>query len=418
MNAQLEVATPEFISVVAGAIIVMLGFGLVQPIITPFAKRFPGVTNAQVGYILIGFAAMRLTGNIFVGRSISAIGERLTTVTGAIIVGASSIGCALAGSYTWLLIARVSGGVGSALYFGGLLSFMLAAVKPEQRGRASSLFQGAVNAGMLLGPAIGGFIAGTVSMSAPFVVYGGMCFIGALWSFKTMKAPITEHAAVGPRAGGGMSTLRRLLKDRTYVVSLATGFTGFAVMFGGITILVPTLWTEVLKLSDTTIGIPFSLSVGASLLVVFHAGSLVDRIGRRGPLIIASFALAAGVALLGTWEQVTGIVLAMLIVGAATGYSRPATTAIIGDVATEQERPAAVGGFRVAQDLGGLIGPAIAGLVSDAFGLRAAFLTLAALALMVALLATTMRETAPSGMVKGSGVRDEPDVPPVIEPAG
>lgn len=415
MHSQLEVATPEFISVIAGAVIVMLGFGLIQPIITPFAKRFEGIGNVEVSYIVIGFAAMRLAGNVFVGRALVRFGERTTTVIGAVIVGLSSLACAIAPTYLLLLISRVLGGVGSALYFGGLLSFMLARVVPEQRGRASSLFQGAVNAGMLIGPALGGLIAGTIGMAAPFVAYGVMCLAGALWAHRTMDAQIEEHGLGGSRAGG-MATLRALLRDRTYLISLASGFTGFAVMFGGVTILVPTLW-ETLGQTTKSVGIPFSLSIAASLLVVFHAGSVVDRVGRRGPLIGASFTLAAGIALLGWADHVWIVLVAMFVVGVATGYSRPATTSIIGDVAPEAERPAAVGGFRVAQDLGGLLGPAIAGVVSDLFGLRAAFLTLAGIAGAVAIWSLSMRETAPQLVGGGARAGDETP-PPVIEPAG
>ena len=416
ISSQREVATPEFISVIAGAVIVMLGFGLVQPIISDFAKRFPGVGNVEVAYIVIGFAAFRLAGNVFVGRALAKLGERRTTVLGAIIVGASSLACAFAPSYLLLLISRVLGGVGSALYFGGLLSFMLATTPAEQRGRASSLFQGAVSAGLLVGPAIGGLLGGTVGMVVPFVAYGVMCFIGALWSHRTMRAQVDEHGPAADRSGG-MATLRVLLRDRTYRVSLAVGFIGFAVTIGGITILMPPLWQDTLQQSGSTVGIPFSLSVAASLLVVFHAGTVVDRIGRRGPMVLSAFALAGGVAVLGLATHVWMALAAMFVIGVSSGYSRPAAVSIIGDVASEEQRPAAVGGFRVAQDLGALIGPAIVGVVSDAISLRAAFLTLAAMAGAVALWSIWMRETAPQLVGSVPDVED-PGLPPIIEPAG
>jgi MFS family permease len=415
MSSQLEVATPEFISVVAGAVIVMLGFGLIVPVMPLFAKRFPGIGDLQVAYIVIGFAAMRLAGNVFVGRALTRLGERNTTVVGAIIVGVSSLACAGAQGYVWLLIARVVGGIGSAFYFGGLLSFMLARVKPEQRGRASSLFQGAVNAGILVGPALGGLLAGTVGIEAPFVAYGIMCLLGAAWSSQTMRTPVDEHPLAASRAGG-MTVLRELLRDRAYVISLATGFVGFAVMFGAIQILMPTLWTQTLGLSTDTVGIPYTVSTGASLLVVLHAGSVVDRRGRRGPLVVASIVLAAGVALLAGADTVWLVLASMVVVGVATGYTRPATTAILGDVAGDVQRPAAVGGFRVAQDLGGLLGPAIAGVMSHFFGLRSAFVAMAVLAAIVAAFASTIRETAPH--LVGGPEPEEPAVPPVIEPAG
>lgn len=413
MSSQLEVATPEFISVVAGAVIVMLGFGLIVPVMPTFAKRFGGIGDLEVGYILIGFAAMRLVGNIFVGRALRKMGERRTTVVGAIIVGLSSLAAAAAQSYLWLAIARVIGGVGSAFYFGGLLSFMLSRVAPDQRGRASSLFQGAVNAGILIGPAIGGLLGGTIGLEAPFVVYGVMCLIGAVWSHKTMTGEVGPSPFTGSRAGG-MATLRKLLHDHTFVVSLASGFAGFVVMFGGIQLLMPSLWGE-LGMSERSSGVPFTLITGASVLVIFHAGSFIDRVGRRGPLILSAFGLSAGVLALGAWRNLWAALAAMVLVGVSTGYARPAATAILGDVSTEAERPAAIGGFRVSQDLGGLLGPAVAGVGSHFGGVRGGFFAMAGVAGLVALWTLTVRETAPHIR---PGAEPEELPPPVIEPAG
>lgn len=414
MHAQLEVATPEFISVIAGAVIVMLGFGLIVPVQPLFAKEF-GVGDLEVSYIVTGFAAMRLVGNVFVGRSVGRFGERFTTVLGAIIVGLSSLACAAAQSYEWLLIARILGGVGSAFYFGGLLSFMLGRVKPEQRGRASSLFQAGVNAGILVGPALGGLLGGAVGLPAPFLVYGVMCLLGATWSYRTMAAPVAEHL-VGPRAGA-LRTMREMSGDRGFVVALAAGFIGFAVMFGAVQILLPTLWTDDLGLSRESVGVPFTVSTAASLLVVLHAGAVVDRRGRRLPLMIASGALAVGVVVLSQATSLWFVLLGMLVVGGATGYTRPSTTAILGDVATEEQRPAAIGAYRVAQDLGGLLGPAMAGVISELFGIRIAFLAMASLAAAMAIGSIRMRETAPH-LRRGPRDGGEPPVPPVITPAG
>lgn len=391
LNAQLAVASGELRAVMLGATLIMAGYGLIVPALPLFAKRF-GVGDAKVSLLLTAFAAMRLVGNVFVGRVLQRYGERAVTVTGALIVGVSSLAASAATSYPMLLLFRTVGGVGSAFYFGGLLSYLLARVLPDQRGRATSLFQGAVGAGIFVGPVLGGILIGVAGENAPFAVYGIACLAGAAWSYRTMTATLTEHAA-GVQAPQWRS-IGVLLRDRTYRIALLVAMVGFIVMMAPQAIL-PTLWVEDLQLSKASIGLPFTLMTGAGLLVVLHAGSLVDRRGRRRVVIAGSAAL--GVSLLGL-AAVNGfwtVALAMMAIGAATGYTRPAVTSILGDLTTGTNRAVAIGGFRVAQDMGGLLGPAIAGPLSQAFGPRVGFVAIAAIALLVAASTLRLRETAP-----------------------
>lgn len=368
----------------------MLGFGLIIPALPLFAETF-GVGPAGLGLLVTSFAAMRLMGNVVVGRFLVRYGERAVTVFGAAVVGLSSLAVAAATSYPMLLVLRAAGGVGSAFYFGGLLSFLLARVTPEQRGRATSLFHGSVAAGLLLGPVIGGILVATRGAEFPFVVYGIACLIGSAWSYRVMSAPISEHAnAVGPP---DLQVLRTLLKDRSYRLALLAAMIGFVVMMSP-QVLLSSLFSE-LGIGDGKFGIPFAVVTAASLAVVVHAGNLVDRRGRRGALIVGSFGLAAGVAAISVAQNLAGIVAAMFVVGASSGYTRPAATSIMADVATVEQRNVAVGGFRVAQDIGALVGPLIAGLVSQSHGPRAGFVTVAALAGLAAVACMAVRETAP-----------------------
>lgn len=390
-RSQLAVASGELRAVMLGAVLIMAGFGLIVPALPLFAKRF-GVGDAGVSLLITSFAAMRLVGNFLVGRALTRHGERAVTVWGALIVGLSSLAAAAAVNYPMLLIFRTLGGIGSAFYFGGLLSYLLARVPPHQRGRATALFQGAVSAGIFVGPVVGGLLIAWRGENFPFAVYGVACLLAAGWSYRTMSKPIHQHATgVKPP---NLQVLAGLMKDRSYRISLLVAMMGFVVLMAP-QVLLPTLWVDTLDLSKATIGIPFTVTTGAGLLVILHAGHLVDQRGRKGVIVGSAFALAAGLAGLSRVGGFWTVCGAMFVIGAATGYSRPAVTSVLGDVATEENRGVAIGGFRVAQDLGGLIGPAIAGPVSQAFGPRVGFLVIAVVALLVALSTLRLRETAP-----------------------
>lgn len=388
---QLEVATPELISVIGGAVLVMAGFGLIIPALPLFAKGF-GVGDLEVSYLVTGFAVMRLLGNGFAGRVLKRRGERATTVAGAVIVGVSSLAAGMAPGFWWLFAFRVSGGIGSAFYFAGLLSFLLARVAPHQRGRAMSLFQGAVAAGILAGPLLGGVLIAFSSENVPFFVYGVACLAGATWSYRTMSVPVAQHGLAASRPS--MDVLKELFKDRAYVFSLIVAMTGFIVVSAP-QVLAPSLWIGALGKSKATIGIPFAVMTAAGVAVMAHAGPLVDRRGRRVAMIGGSFALAGGLAFISGSATAMMFVLGLAIVGAATGYTRPAASSVLADVSSEDQRTTAMGGFRIAQDLGAVLGAALAGPLSKAYGPRFAFGGLAVVALIAAMSTLTLRETAP-----------------------
>lgn len=374
-----------------GAVLIMAGYGLIVPALPLFAKKF-GVGDAGVSLLITSFAGMRLMGNLVVGRVLTRHGERAVTVWGALIVGASSLAASSAPSYLWLLAFRTVGGIGSAFYFGGLLSYLLARVPPEQRGRATALFQGAVSAGIFVGPVVGGLLIAWRGENFPFAVYGLACILAAGWSYRTMSRPVAEHATgVKPP---NLAILRELLRSRAYRISLIVAMMGFVVMMSP-QVLLPTLWIESLDLPKAGIGVPFTAVTGASLLVILHAGTLTDRIGRRRIVVVGSAGLAVALASLAAVRGPWTVVIAMAAIGAAAGYTRPAVTSVLGDVTTAENRGVGIGGFRVAQDLGGLLGPAIAGPLSQGFGPRVAFLGISALAALVALVTLRLPETAP-----------------------
>ena len=66
--------------------------------------------------ILFGFALTRLGGDFFAASLIERFGERTITVTGAAVVGVSSLAAGAAQTYWQLVVLRGMGGFGSALF--------------------------------------------------------------------------------------------------------------------------------------------------------------------------------------------------------------------------------------------------------------------------------------------------------------
>jgi MFS family permease len=130
---------------------------------------------------------------------------------------------------------------------------------------------------------------------------------------------------------------------------------------------------------------------GASQLVT---GALSDRWGRKWLIAGGMAVQAVGIAAVATGSTVTAFALGQVLLGLGTAMVYPTLLAAIGDVAHPSWRASAVGVYRLWRDLGYAIGALLAGLVADAFGLRAAVGLVAVVTLASGVaVAVRMRET-------------------------
>ena len=399
-----SVRSAEFRAVIAVTLFIMFGYGLIVPTLPLFAKKF-GVAEAGIGVLFGAFAATRLLADFVVGRVIDRAGERATVAAGAAIVGISSAAAGGAPSFFWLVVLRGIGGAGSALFLGAITAHIVGTVTSAERGRAMGAFQGAIQVGLLLGPVFGGLIGSRFGVQVPLYVYGAICIASAPLCLRAMRerhvpsgamdeAPSLADAVPASTAPA-WKRLRPLFGDSAYRAALLGSAAGMY-LASGIPTLVTGFWVDVLHRTKGSVGVPYTVLGLTSLLVVWHAGSLSDRIGRRGVLVPSLVLTAAVTAVLGAGHSAAMFVVWMAVLGGASGYARPGPTSIVADVSSLDTRAVAVAGYRFAADLGALIAPIVVGVVAQYVGYGAAFVVLAALPVVAAVATAIARETAPS----------------------
>ncbi len=124
-------------------------------------------------------------------------------------------------------------------------------------------------------------------------------------------------------------------------------------------------------------------------------GNLSDRFGRRPVLIISLLALSFDYALTGWAPTIAWLFLGRLLSGIA-GAAYPTVNAYIADVSPPEKRAANFGLTGAAFGIGFVVGPAMGGILGDAWGPRAPFFVAAAFALANALFGLlVLRESLP-----------------------
>lgn len=387
------------------AFAVAVGFGVVAPAIPVYARQF-GVGRTAAGAVISAFAFMRLVSALGSGRLVNRIGERLVLAAGIGIVAVSSALAGLAQSYLQLLVLRGAGGVGSAMFTVSAISLLLRVSEPEQRGRATGMWQSGFLIGAIAGPAIGGPLT-DISLRAPFFVYAVTLAVAGAIGLAFLGRPTLHDVEHSADSADPPVTLPQALRVSGYRAALATNLGNGWSLFGVRSSLIPLFVTEGIGASGTWIGIGFFVSAAAQGGLLLWAGGFADRVGRRPAMIIGAGIGTVSMLAVALHDSLALYVVAMGLFGVGSAFLSVAPSATVGDVAAGRGGTV-VAAFQMSADLGAVIGPLVAGWLADDYSFGAAFgVTAAVLAggLLTAVLSTETRhrgerahtEAAPGG---------------------
>ena len=383
------VKIPEIRAAMLGTFVIMLGFGILSPVLPKYARSF-GVGYDAVGILVASFSLTRLLFDPITGALIGRFGERAMVTWGAVAVGASSVLAGFAPTFPLLVIFRATGGAGSAVFFAALLSFLLRTIPSDRVGRVMSVYYASFNVGIIAGQPFGGLFANWFGLRSPLFFYAASCLIAAAVFWRTIYDPVRSEHEV--RRGG----LRRLPWGRPFVTALAVNGAYLWMVGGVFSTLVPLFGNEIAHLSLGGVGVGLAIASATEFAVLFPAGKATDRRGRRAVMLPAFAGLVVVTVAFGQATTPLLFMVAMGILGVASGYSGVPPAAMLSDVTPPELQGTAVAVFRFVGDLGFVLGPLVAGLAANALGFGWAFAISAVPSLAAWALLLTVPETMPS----------------------
>ncbi|MFK0071842.1 MFS transporter [Arthrobacter woluwensis] len=367
----------EVWALVAGGFTVALGYGVVAPVIPQFALEF-GVSNFAASAIVSAFALMRVVSAPVAGRVIDRFGERRTYITGILIVALSTGASALAVDYAQFLVLRGAGGIGSALFTIAATALLIKVSPPDARARVASLNAAGFLLGGLLGPVFGGIVT-AFGLRAPFVFY----FFTLLAAATVVAIALRGSSHAGrsvPRPGTeapvAFRTALVIPQYRALLLSVfAFGWTSFGVRVS----VIPIFVVVGLHGDPATAAWVLAAYAAGNAALIFPAGRWGDTMGRK-PLLVSGLLLMTAVYLLVPAVPILWATLALMVIaGMGSALVNPAQQAVLADVLAQRRGGNVVAGYSMASDLGGVLGPLIAGALLDAAGFGWAFSVTAAL---------------------------------------
>jgi len=406
-----ETATPvlglranaaQFVLLVAVNALVGGMLGQERTVLPLLANQVFGLDSytAALTYIL-AFGLAKAFTNYLAGTWSERYGRKPVLVAGWLVAVPVPLLLIWAPDWWIVVAANVLLGISQGLTWSTTVIMKIDLVGPQRRGLAMGLNESAGYLGLALTALLTGNIAAHAGLRPePFLV--GIAYAGLGLGLSTLAVRETrghaDHEA-STHAEPNNLTDRHVFTQTSFrepALSSASQAGLVNNLNDGLAWgIFPFLFTSAgLTLGKT--GILVALYPAVWGLGQLATGALSDRWGRKHFITAGMLLQAAALALIAASDTFASWAIASVALGAGTAMVYPTLLAAIGDVAHPSWRARAVGVYRLWRDLGFAVGALLTGILADAFGIREAIWTVAALTAASGLLvAWRMYETHP-----------------------
>ena len=215
------VLDPRVYTLATSMCIVGTSVGVVIPVM-PLLVHELAISTSQFGLVVAAFGASKLIGNIPAAYLVERYGRRPCLIYSLLGIGTAMGGICFVHSFVGLAGARFATGLGVSLYIAASTMYNTDISTPLNRARTLAPVMAAFSAGMAIGPALGGYMAGTVGVHPTFVVVGAAfaSTAGLNWMAITETKPPSlekQPASLQENVATMMTQWRDLLQSKQLV---------------------------------------------------------------------------------------------------------------------------------------------------------------------------------------------------------
>jgi DHA1 family tetracycline resistance protein-like MFS transporter len=360
----------------------LIGFGLVIPLLPFYALRF-AASPQQVTVLLAVYSLMQLFTAPLWGRLSDRVGRRPVLI---VSMAASVLAYLWIGSATalWMLFAARSLAGACAGNIAAAQAYIADITKPEDRAKGMGLIGAAFGLGFIIGPALGGVLAGnnpvTADVQTPAWLAAGLSFLAlcgvlGLLPESLSAAQRRDRPPSRSRLAAIFDVLRRPGLSRLIVIFFIVilAFAGMESTFA--------LWAiGQFGWGPRQVGYVFSyVGILSALLQGGLIGRLAGMFGEERLLVCGLALIGAGLLAMPFARDVPVLAAAVTALALGMGLTQPSLTSLISRRAGREEQGEVMGVSQSAGSFSRVLGPAVAGFLFGEFGRNAAFFWGAAL---------------------------------------
>ncbi len=341
----------------------VLGIGLLIPILPDFIAHLTGksLSNASrdYGVLLSIYGAMQFLFSPLLGTLSDQWGRRPVLLLSLFFAGVDYVLMALAPSLIWLYIGRTLSGVTGAS-FTVANAYIADVSPPEKRSQNFGIIGAAFGAGLIIGPAVGGFL-GQWGPRVPFWAAAALCFGNLLYGWLILPESLLpeNRRAFSWRAANPIGALKVL--RRYPVVWGLTGTLTLSNLAMGCINSTWVLFTQI-RFGWGPRETGFSLAAFGAVALVYQlylARRLIPLWGERRTMLIGLAVAAIEFTAYGLATQ-GWMIYALTLMGGVGLLGGQATQGLLSQQVGEDEQGALQGALSSLFSLTGIVAPLIA----------------------------------------------------------
>lgn len=332
-----------------------------------------GYALPAIGALLALVNVARLCSRVPIGAAYRPARARRQLALWLVVFGAATTGLALANG--WLPFVLVLAAIGG-FAFGATGTLNLAIVIDITEGRRAGSTMGwytaFVSAGYALGFIAGGAVADAAGVQVAMAVMGFLP-VGAV--LLTLTVPSPAHPSRALERAAGLRGLWRAHRDLDVRVWLAFLVVLYINLVTYATDTFFPLFGLALGIPLATTGVLSGFRSAGATLIRFAAGVVFRYIDHRAVNLWGVLALGAAMFCIPfVGASVLALGALMLVSGLCRGLLRVTSAAMIADLRAEgRDVGVASGVYNAGLDIGGILGPALAGVLAQGLGIPAMF---------------------------------------------
>jgi MFS transporter, DHA1 family, tetracycline resistance protein len=173
----------------------VMGWGLIIPVMPKLVSQLKGIplneASSYGAWLLFAYAATQFICAPLIGNLSDKYGRRPVLLSSLAGFGIDYIFMALAPTYGWLFVGRIIAGLTGASFTTGA-AYIADVSTPETRAKNFGMIGAAFGLGFIIGPALGGLLAGW-GIRAPFYAAAGLCLLNTLYGYFVLPESLGKE---------------------------------------------------------------------------------------------------------------------------------------------------------------------------------------------------------------------------------
>lgn len=351
-----------------GMLISTIGQSMIWPFLMIYVSKKLQLPLTQTASLISMNAVMGLIFSFVAGPIIDRLGRKWVMVVSLVGNGIMYFFMSSATTFTGFAVAQCLMGALNPLYRVGADAMMADLIPAEKRTDAYSLLRMSNNAGVSIGPAIGGIVASTSYALAFYIAAAGLSFYGLLIAFKAKE---TLPAGVSDTLKGKFifSGYGHIFRHREFM--------GFIGAFTLTSMLASMVWTLLPVYTNVNFNLPesqYGFIPTTNAVMVVTLQFVVTLVTRRhksmAVMTVGTAFYAVSTAMIALFSGFWGFWFCMVIMTIGELVLIPTATTYTANASPVDMRGRYMSVYGLTHSVASAVAPLLGGYLSDTFGGR------------------------------------------------